>query len=119
VRAPLDDAMIIDHQDLVGVADGAQPVGDDQAGAVCHKRTQALLDKQLGARIHRAGGLVQDEDARVLEDGPSDGQKLAVAVAEHGASFAHFCLVPLWQALDEGLGVGQLGRLDHLRVGGI
>ena len=33
VRALLDDLAVADHHDLVGVADGAQAVSNDQAGA--------------------------------------------------------------------------------------
>ena len=34
VGAPLDDPPLVQHQDLVGVADRRQPMGDDQHRAV-------------------------------------------------------------------------------------
>ena len=33
VRAPLDDSPVVEHEHLIGVADRAQPMGDDEARA--------------------------------------------------------------------------------------
>src|SRR5262245_53545282 len=42
VRSALDDLALRENDDLVGVADRAQPVGDDQAGAAAP--AQALVE---------------------------------------------------------------------------
>ncbi len=82
VRALFDDLAVVDHHHVVGVADGAQAVGDDEAGASCHQAQQRFLDARLGARVHAAGGFVQDQNGRVGQDGAGDGQQLALALAE-------------------------------------
>ena len=66
----------------VGVADGRQPVGDHEAGALRPQRGHGLLDQHLGAGVDRAGGLVEDEDRRVGEEGPGDGEQLLLAGAD-------------------------------------
>ncbi len=79
VRAALDDLAVVDHQHLVGIADGGKPVGDHEAGAAFHQAQQGFLQVFLGARIDVAGGLVQDQDIRVGQDRP--GQSPAAGAA--------------------------------------
>ena len=47
VGAGLDHPPILDHDDLVGVADGAEAVGDDEAGAPPHEAGEGALDEVL------------------------------------------------------------------------
>ncbi len=94
-------------------------MGDHEAGAASQQLFQRLLDEALGARVHAGGGLVEDEDARVSQGGAGNGQQLALALAESGAAFAQHRLIFIGQALDEGIGVGQLGGLLHLFVAGL
>ena len=82
VRALFDDLTIVDDQHLVGIADGAQPMGDHKAGPSFHQPQKGRLDPDLGAAVDAAGRLIQDQDARIGKDGPGDGQKLALALAE-------------------------------------
>ena len=80
-------------------------------------RGQALLDQPLALGVEIAGGLVEDEDARIGQDGPGDGQALALAAAEPHASLADQGLVAVGQTLDELGGVGGLGGLGDPRLG--
>ncbi len=70
MRAALDHFTMVDDQDLVGVADSAQPVGDDEAGAARHQTQHGCLDLFLRARVDAAGHLVQDQDARIGQQLP-------------------------------------------------
>ena len=62
VGADLDDGSAIEHEDAVGMANRAQPVGDDERGAAVEQSGQALLDQPLALGVEVAGGLVEDED---------------------------------------------------------
>ena len=64
VRARLHDATAVDHQDLVGAADGGQPVRDDQRRAAGQRGVQRVLDGDLGLAVQVRGRLVEDHDAR-------------------------------------------------------
>ena len=44
VGTPLDDPAVVDDDDLVGVADGREPVGDRDRRAATHQRRQRTLD---------------------------------------------------------------------------
>ena len=52
-------AAIEDH-DIMRIADGAQTVGDDEAGTPFHQALQAFLDQFFRACIHIAGSLIED-----------------------------------------------------------
>src|SRR5229473_3260849 len=79
VAATLDDAAAVEHDDLVGVDDGRQPVGDHHGGAAAAHLFQRALDLLLGARVERAGRLIEQQDLRVLEDRAGDRHPLLLA----------------------------------------
>src|SRR5258708_40292598 len=62
VGAFFDDFAVVDDEDLVGVADGGEAVGDDEGGAALHEAQQGFLDVGFGAGVDAAGGLIEDED---------------------------------------------------------
>ncbi len=64
MRAALDDAAAFDHQDLIGAADGREPVGDDERRAALHQVREALLDQRFGFGVEAGRRLVENEDAR-------------------------------------------------------
>src|SRR4051812_5409656 len=76
VRAALDDPALLKDEDAVGVADGAQPVRDDEARPPHHQPAQGLLHEPFALTVERAGRLVEDEDLRVLQDCAGDAHAL-------------------------------------------
>ena len=69
----------VHDEDLVGCQDRAQPVRDDNAGAPAHRPVERLLDQRFGLRVQVGGRLVQDQDARVFQQHPRDGEPLLLA----------------------------------------
>ena len=55
VRAPLDDRASLEHENLVDVADGAQPVGDHEHGAAALRVREGDLQSVITACIFRDG----------------------------------------------------------------
>ena len=76
-------------------ADGAQAVGDDDGGAPLQQGVQRLLDQGLGEAVHVGGGFVQDEDARVGEQGAGDADQLALPDGQVGGALLHPGLVAI------------------------
>ena len=72
----------VDHQDLVGVADGGEPVGDHQRGPARQGVVQRLLHGGLGLGVQVRGGLVEHHDVGGLEQQPGDRQPLLLAAGE-------------------------------------
>ncbi len=62
VSAALDDASVFQYQNLVGIADGAEAVCDDETGATAHESLESLLYQPLGGGVDTGGSLVENED---------------------------------------------------------
>jgi hypothetical protein len=88
VRALFDDLAVFEHDDAICVGDGAQSMGDDEAGAAGHEVLQAPLDEPLALGVEIAGRFIENEDARVGEDRAGDGDALALTAAELDAALA-------------------------------
>ena len=101
MRAALGHPARFDHVDHVGAPHRAQPVGDDEAGTTLQELAQGFLDQQLGARVDVGGGLVQHQDARILEQGAGDRQELTLAAAQVGGTLLQHGVVAVGKLLDE------------------
>src|SRR5579871_3330382 len=85
--ALFDDAAVLEDDDDIGVENGGEAVGDADAGLADHQFIEGILDEALAFGVQRAGGLVQDEDGGVAQDGAGDGEALFLAAGEHDALF--------------------------------
>jgi hypothetical protein len=65
VRAARRDPTPVDDHDFVREGNRRETVRDDQRRSPLHRLTQAESDARLGARVHRRGRVVEDQDARV------------------------------------------------------
>ena len=109
VGAGLDDPASLHHHQPVGVAQGGEPVGDGKGGAPLHQMGQGLLDVFLGLYIDRGGGLVEDEDTRVVQHGPRNGHPLALPARKPAALLPHLGIVAVGLGHDEVVGIGRPG----------
>ena len=88
-------------------------------GAPGERRGQRLLHERLVLGVEVAGGLVEDDDRRVLQQHPGDGQPLLLAARQAVAPLADDRVVALGQAGDHVVDLGgPAGRLQ-LGVGGV
>ena len=78
VSTPFHDASFMEHADLIGIADGGETVGDGHGGAGLHQPFKSILHQTLALGVECRGGLVEDEDGWVLQDGTGDGDALAM-----------------------------------------
>jgi len=76
-------------------------VRDDQRGPTTQNPAQSLLDKQFGARIHRGGGLIEDEDRRITDYRTREGDQLSLPGRKGPPTFADYGFEPLWERFDE------------------
>jgi hypothetical protein len=68
--------------------DGGKAVRNDDAGAARDEVIERVLDEALAFGVEAGGGLVEDEDGGVLDDGAGDGEALALAAGKACAAFA-------------------------------
>src|SRR5581483_6437063 len=98
--------------------DRGQAVGDHERGTPGENVAQAELDLLLGGRIHRGGGIVEDQDAWIGEDRARDRQTLALTAGQRETALADEGVVALRKALDEsGRLCGTRGALHVLTRG--
>ena len=118
VGAVGDDPAVVEQHDPVGQGDGGGPVGDDDRGAPGHDLAEGVADLVLLGGVDRRGGVVEDQHPGVGQDGPGDGDALALAARQREAPLADLGAVALGQRRDELVGAGEAGRpLDVDLVG--
>ena len=119
MAALLHDLPVPEDQDHVGVHDGAQPVGNDKGGPPPHELVHGLLDQDLGAGVHIGGGLVQNEELPVCQEGPGDGEELLLAPGDGDVVLSDDRVVALGEGADEVVAVGLVAGSDDLLPGGV
>src|SRR5436190_18753337 len=82
VSANLDDAALVQNDDLVGVLDRAEPVRNDHAGSPWEHPAQVVHDVPFRGGIECAGGLVGAEIFWILVDGARQKQALLLTAAQ-------------------------------------
>src|SRR5262245_294995 len=101
VSAVLVDATVVQHQDAVGGVDRREPVRDRDARTPREESSHRLPDERFGFGIDTRHRFVQDEDGRIVHEGPSDGQQLALSVRDVRAALAQELAAPAWELSDE------------------
>src|SRR5688500_18163363 len=86
VRAGLDDAPAFEHDEAIHARDGGQAMRDGDDGLAFHEVEELLLDGELDLAVERRGGLVENQDRRILEDHARERDALALAARELDAA---------------------------------
>ncbi len=79
VPAALDDLSLLQHEDLVGLPDRGDALGDDDRRHALAASAEPTPDLALGDRVHGRGRVVEDEDLGLDEERPGQGEPLALA----------------------------------------
>lgn len=143
VCAGLYDEALIHYDDAVGVTDGAEAVRNDNGRLCFHllQRIDRLLNdlKYLGTSIHYQsgdsllgnigqviyllasgvqcrGGLVKQQDGRLLDQGSCNCDALLLPTAHHDAALAYIRIVPLRKFHNEVMSVARNTSVQHIRV---
>ena len=113
------DLLLVEEHHPVGQRDGGQAVGDDEGGPALHEDAQAGVDLLLDLDVDGAGGVVEDQDRRVDQQGAGDGDALALAARERVAALADHGVVAVVEGGDEPVGAGGPGGGLDLVDGGV
>ena len=95
VRAALDDAAAVEHDDLIGVAHGRDAVRDDDRRPLPHHAAQPRQDLLLRVGVHRRQRVVQDQDARIDHQRARERRALLLAARQRDAALADQRVVAL------------------------
>ena len=119
MRAALDDAALVDHADLVGVADRRQAVGDHDRGPSGESTVERALYEDLVLGVEVARGLVEDHHRRVFEQQAGDGEPLLLAARQPVAALADDRVETLRQRGDHVPDLRVAAGRFHLRRRGV
>ena len=117
MRSALDNAPIVEHENLVGVLDRGDAVRDDDARSLAHHAAEAAKYFSLGVGIHRREGVVEDEDPRILGHGARDRGALLLPAREGDAALADHRVVPRREVLDVLVQLRDVSGPVELRIG--
>ena len=81
-------------------------MGDDEAAAVFHQRIQRELYFLFTAGVQGAGRLIQNQDVGIPQDGPRNGDALALPAGELHAALSDDGGETVGKGFDEREGVG-------------
>ena len=117
------NAPLFQHDDAVRLLHRGQAVRNDQGCAFAavgvHGGVQRRLHHTFTLRIQGAGGFVQQQYRRVLQNGPRNRDALALPAGQAYTPFAQEGVVAFGQVADETVGKCGLGRSQHLGVAGV
>ena len=112
VRALFAQAAFVEHQDAVGVLNGAEAVRDDQRGAAGEQAVQRFANQQFRFCVHAGRGFVQNQEARIVRQRPRETDQLPLAHRKRGTALVHFRGHALRQRPDD----SRPGRLRPRRA---
>ena len=99
MRTVFSDLAIFKNNYSIGILNCAKSVCDDDHGLrnvlVLDDLVECLLDLVLRFSIECRGGLIQQQDLGLPNQGASDGNSLFLAAGEFDAAFANKCFVSL------------------------
>src|SRR4051812_5771464 len=105
----LHNPAMVQNDEPVRPPNRTQPVSNDQSRPPHQELAERVLDQPLTLGVQVAGSLVQNEDCRILEDGPGYRYPLALATGKLDPALAHQRVICLRKPLDELMGVSPTG----------
>src|ERR1700729_1169460 len=78
---------------------------DQNCGAALHHAAEAREDALFSLRVYGGEGIVENEDARIANDGACDGAALLLSAGESDAAFADNGVVFVSEAFDVGVDI--------------
>src|SRR5690606_10603067 len=119
VATAFHDRTILNDNNLIGMLDRTQPVGDYNRGSVLHQVGERLLYQAFRLRVERRGRFVKDQDGRIPEHRARNAEPLALAPRQLRAPLTDHGLIPFFHLRNEVVGIGDLRGTDNVIVGGI
>src|SRR5690606_11064439 len=117
VGAALHHPTFVDDQNLVCLPHSRQTVGEHHRSPTLERRSQGSLHSRLRLGVEMGGRLVQDHDARVLQEQAGDGQPLLLPAGQPIAVVPDHGLQTLGKLLHQVPDAGGLEGGHHLVLG--
>ncbi len=117
MTALFGDPTVLDDQNALAPAYGAEPVGDDEHGASLADAVHVLLNDKLRFIVQSAGGFVQNQNFRLRDQCPGDSDALPLTARQIAAVLTDRRIVALRHLYNEVVSAGHLRRpYDSLHI---
>ena len=110
---------VIHYDNAVRVHHTGHTLGNDQLRGVGNLLRESLSDLRVRGRIHRAGGVIQNQHFRFLEKGPRYGKPLPLPAGNICAALFYIRVIPLRHLLDKFIRTGEPAYPPALLLRGI
>src|SRR5438067_6737194 len=114
--ATLDDPAVFENENLAGIANGTQPVRNNECGAAGHERCQAFLDQSFAFAIKTGRRFIENENARICENRARNCDTLPLAAGEFDSPLADDCIQAFLELERELVNPGDSGGTQNIFV---
>src|SRR5689334_21158424 len=104
----------IEDENTVGLAQRCEAMGDRNCGATAGESAKRVLNRLLALNVDVAGGLVEDQDWRIIEDRAGNREPLPFTAGKTGAALTKPRVVTEWRVEDKIVDLSSLGRCNRL-----
>src|ERR1043165_7285166 len=118
VRPALDDRAVLHQQDQVRATNRRQAMRDDERRAIREQIGHRRLNELLALRVEVSGRRLQNENLRLRENGPRDGQALLLSSRQFHPALADERVIALRQPRDEFMGIRSEEHTSELQSRG-
>ena len=119
VGAEADDPAVLEHDDLVGVDDGCDPLRHDDHGGIGRHVGEGVPQAGVGGDVEGRERVVEQVDLGPADERPGDGEALALAARDVRSALGDRRIEAFGHRFDEVPGLGDLEGLPHLLLGGV
>ena len=113
------DTALVQHDDLVRIANRRNTLGDNDGGSIFQILTEAFANGRVGSGIHRAGAVIQNDDFGLFQECSGNAETLLLAAGYVDAALAKIGVIALWERHDKIMGTGCFGGGDNFFVCGV
>ena len=113
------DPPAVHYKNFVGVLHGRNPLGNNQFGGVRNFLPKRLADQGVGMGVHRAGGIVENQDFRFFQQRPGNTEPLLLTARDVGPPLLDIGVVAVGEGADKFVRLSELTDPDQLLVGGV
>src|SRR5438309_2511747 len=101
MRALLPQPALVEHENAIGVLNGAEPMRNNQRGTATEQAVQGVADLQLGFGVHARSSFIKDEEAWIVRQRAGEIDELTLADGQRGPAFVHARSDAFRQRFDE------------------
>ena len=110
---------IIHDDNLVGIHDRTDTLGNDNFGGIRNFLAECLADQRISLGIYRTGTVIQNKNFRLTQDGPGNAEALLLPAGNIGAALFDIGIVSIGESTDKIIGLGQFTGVYQLLIGGL